>query len=322
MSFNPEVFLNGVIFAMFFAIISTELMAASAIIFKYEESTRKVFYYLVPIWEITGTFFVFYVVNVEALIPDALPILAYSYISYILIFIVIYITRNVSIISAEFIFKNKWKINRRMLYSLYAIMTYVLGFFVLVIYTSLMSGHGLNITTRTFNMGAFLGYLPDDGFILGSAIVLFGMASIFYRLEVNAILSLVVTVLGLIVAGVSFVVINDVSNVYLMVASGIVTVAIPVLYIIPQLKQYISDKIIFQGFLAVSAFLLFYSVYPNLSSKAINVNTLLNNSAMQTQIFYATLIGGTLLLIMSLVFFRIWLKSSKMHMEAGAGEVD
>jgi hypothetical protein len=63
-------------------------------------------------------------------------------------------------------------------------------------------------------------------------------------------------------------------------------------------------------------------VYPNLSSKAINVNTLLNNSAMQTQIFYATLIGGTLLLIMSFVFFRIWLKSSKMHMEAGAGEVD
>ncbi|MCL4345996.1 MAG: hypothetical protein M1496_06530 [Candidatus Thermoplasmatota archaeon] len=322
MSFNVEVLLNGIIFGMFFAIISTELMAASAILFRYEESTRKVFYYLVPIWEITGTFFVFYVVNVEALIPDALPILAYSYIAYILIFIVIYILRNLSIVSAEFIFRNRFNVNRKTLYSIYAIITYILGFFVLVIYTSLMSGHGLNITARTFNMGAFLSYLPDDGFIIGSAVVLFGLASIFYGLDVNTILSLGVTVAGLIIAGASFLAINDISNIYLMIASGIVTISIPIIYMIPQLKNYMSNKIIFQGFLALSAFMLFYSVYPDLASKAVNVNTLLNNSAMQTQIFYATMIGGTLLLILSLVFFRVWVRSSKMHLEAGSGEVE
>ncbi|EQB70919.1 MAG: hypothetical protein AMDU1_APLC00044G0057 [Thermoplasmatales archaeon A-plasma] len=72
---HPEVGLNLAIFAMLFAILSTELMAASAILFKYRESEQKVFRYLVPIWEVTGTFFVFYVVNLEALIPSALPLI-------------------------------------------------------------------------------------------------------------------------------------------------------------------------------------------------------------------------------------------------------
>ncbi len=322
MAFNVEVLFNGIIFGMFFAIISTELMAASAILFRYEESRRKVFYYLVPIWEITGTFFVFYVVNVEALIPNALPILAYSYISYILIFIVIYILRNLSIISAEFIFKNRWNISRKTLYSTYAILTYILGFFVLVIYTSLMSGKGLNINARTFNLASFVSYLPDDGFIIGSAITLFGLSSIFYKLDVNSILSLGVTVIGLIISGASFLTINDYSNVYIMIVSGLVTLSIPILNMIPNLRKFISDKITFQGFLAVAAFLLFYSVYPNLGSRTIDVNSLLNDSAMQTQIFYATLIGGTLLLIMSIVFFRVWVNASKNRINAGAEEVE
>ncbi len=300
----PELIVNAGIFSIFFAMISTELMAASSILFKYEESTKKVLPFIIPIWEITGTFFIFYAVNMESLIPDVLPFLAYAFIGYILIFLILYIGRNSSIILAETIWKNKY-INKKSLYKIYAIITYLLGAIIFVLYTALISGKGVNFTDRTFNLGTFIGYIPDDGFIIGSAILVFGIAAVFYNLNVNRFLPLIVTTIGLIIAGFSLIHLNDINNAYYLIIPIILTVIGPVLFIFDSTRTFISNKILFQAVLALATIFIIASLYPNMLGGTLSVGTLVNNSAMQIQIFYATVVGGIILVILTYIFFRI-----------------
>lgn len=311
-----EVALNAIIFSMFFALISTELMAASAITLKYEESEKKVFKFLVPIWEITGTFFVFYAVNIEALVPSAIPLIAYTFISYILIFLILYVGRNAAIISAEFIWKNRF-VKKQTLYRIYAFITYLLGILILIVYTALLSGVGINYSARTFDISRFLLFLPDDGFIIGSAILIFGLAAVFYGLRVNRYLPLLVTILGLIISGYSFTKLGDLSSPLLLVVPVILTLSLPAMWLFNKTRKISENKIVFQGLMAVSAFFLIYSIYPWLLGRTLNITSILNYSVMQTQIFYTTIIGGTILLVLSIMFFRIFSKNSVSLSEDG-----
>ncbi len=307
---DVEVILNLIIFSMFFTMASTELMAASAILFKYEESEKKVFNFLIPIWEITGTFFVFYVVNLEGLAPDILPLLAYSFISYILIFLILYILRNTAIITAENLWKNR-VINRRFFYSAYAVITFVLGAMIVMIGVAFIGGHGLNYNAKTFNLYQFLTFLPDDGFIIGVAVLLFGLAAVFYGLNVNRFLPLIVTVTGMLISGVSIFELGDTNNSVLFIIPAIFTVLIPLLWIFPQTRYIAEKKLVFQGLFSISVFFLAYSQYPNLLGKTLLITTVLNNAAMQTQMFYATIVGGIILLILTYFFYDIYLEGTK-----------
>ena len=307
---NIEVVLNLIIFSVFFTVAATELMAASAILFRYKESEKKVFRFLLPIWEISGTFFVFYVVNLEGLAPDVLPLLAYSFISYILIFLILYVLRNTVIISAENIWKNS-RINRRFLYSAYAVVTFVLGAIVVMIYASFLGGHGLNYTAETFSLVSFLKFLPDDGFVIGIAVLFFGLAAVFYGLDVNRFLPLIVTAAGMIIAGISLLGLGNTNNTALFAIPVIFTLLLPLLWIFPGTRYIAEKKLVFQGFIAISVFFLAYSQYPYLLGKTLLIPSILNNSAMQTQMFYATIIGGVILLLLTYFFYDIYYESNK-----------
>lgn len=306
--FYPEVYLNLIIFSLFIAILSIELMAASSIIFRYEESRKKVIGYIIPIWEVTGTFFVFYVVNLEALVPSILPFIAYTFVSYILFFLIVYILRNASIISAEYVWKNRF-LNKKLLYQLYAVVTFVLGAIVLMVYSAVISGAGINYAARSFSFLKFVSFLPNDGFIIGSAIILFGLASIFYSLNVYRWFSLYTVIAGLVIAGTSFISLGDMTNYFSLAIPFALTIAVPILNLKENFQKYLHNKIFFQGIIAISVFFLAYSQYPYILGKTLNINTVLNDSAMQTQIFYATIVGGFFLLVMSLLFFRIYSSS-------------
>jgi cytochrome d ubiquinol oxidase subunit II len=307
---NIEVVLNLIIFSLFFTVAATELMAASAILFRYKESEKKVFKFLLPIWEITGTFFVFYVVNLEGLAPEVLPLLAYSFISYILIFLILYVLRNTMIVSAENIRKNS-RVNRRLLYSAYAVVTFVLGAMVVMIYAAFLGGHGLNYNAETFSLVSFLKFLPDDGFVIGIAVLFFGLAAVFYGLNVNRFLPLIVTVAGMIIAGLSLFELGDSNNTTLFVVPGIFTLLLPLLWIFPGTRYIVERKLVFQGFIAISVFFLALSQYPYLLGKTLLVSSILNNTAMQTQMFYATIIGGIILLLLTYFFYDVYSSSNK-----------
>lgn len=317
---NIEVVLNLIIFSIFFTVATTELMAASAILFKYKESEKKVFGFLLPIWEITGTFFVFYMVNLEGLAPVVLPLLAYSFISYILIFLILYVLRNTVIASAEHIWK-KSRVNRRILYSAYAVVTFVLGAIVVIIYSAFLGGHGLDFSAETFNLVSFLEFLPDDGFVLGIAILFFGLAAVFYGLNVNRFLPLIVTAIGIIIAGISLLEFDNTDNVYLLIIPIILILSIPLTWIFSRTKFIIEKKLVFQGIMAISLFFVAYSQYPFLLGKTLLVTSILNDTEMQTQMFYATVIGGAILLILTYFFYDTYYESKKGDKQESDGNV-
>lgn len=307
---NIEVVLNLIIFSAFYTVGATELMAASAILFRYKESEKKVFRFLLPIWEITGAFFVFYVVNLEGLAPDVLPLIAYSFISYILVFLILYVLRNTVIVSAENIWK-KSRVSRRVLYSAYAVVTFVLGAIVVMIYAAFLGGHGLNFTAKTFSLVSFIRFLPDDGFVIGIAILFFGLAAVFYGLNVNRFLPLIVTAAGMAIAGISLLELGDSNDTTLFVIPVVFTLLLPLFWIFPRTRNIVEKKLVFQGFIAISLFFLAYSQYPNLLGKTLLVPSMLNDKAMQTQMFYATIIGGVILLLLTYFFYDIYFESNK-----------
>ena len=315
MLLHPEVIINIGIFSMFFALLSMELMAASSILFRYRESEKKVISNIVPIWEITGTFFVFYVVNLEALVPTILPLLAYTFVSYILFFLILYVLRNASIISAEYVWKNRFA-NRKFLYRVYSVVTFILGAIILMIYASMISGHGVNYSAQSFSALSFISFIPNDGFVIGSAILLFGLASIFYGLDVSPYLVLVTTVSGMVIAGASFYYLGDTSYIAILIIPLVLTISVPVLNLYRGLRKYLHNKVLFQAIIAVSVFFLALSDYPYLLGKTLDVDSILNNSAMQTQIFYSTIVGGIILFLLTVMFFRIYTKQNGRLMES------
>lgn len=252
----------------------------------------------------------FYAVNLEALIPEIIPFVAYTFVAYILVFLILYVLRNASIISAEFIWKNR-RIDRKLLYRAYSVITYVLGVIVLIIYTSVISGVGIDFPARTFNLASFVSFLPNDGFIIGSAVLLFGMASIYYALDVNRFLSLAVVLIGMVIAGVSYIHLGDVVHPYFLTIPVVLTIAAPIMQFSRKTEKFVHNKIAFQGLIAVSVFFLAYSAYPYLLGRTLNILTILNNSAMQTQVFYTTIVGGLILLALSVMYFDVYMKKGE-----------
>ena len=110
---------------------------------------------------------------------------------------------------------------------------------------------------------------------------------------------------GMVIAGVSFVYLGNLNNPYVLAVPVILTILVPALWLSGKTRAIVQNKTVFQGLLAVSVFFLAYSQYPDLMGKSLNILSLLNNNAMQTQVFYTTIIGGVILLLLTLMYFDV-----------------
>lgn len=305
---ESEFFMNSVIFAVFFAIISTEFMAGSALLLHYNSYGKEIKRFIIPIWEITGTFFVLYVVNVEALAPAMLPIIAEIYIPLILIFMILYSTRNASIIFAEFVWKNRY-ISEKTLYRIYASVTLILGAILLVIYVSIITGRGISIPEYSFNLVSFFSYLPDDGIILGSALIFLGLSYVFYNMESRRKYSLYFTAAGLIINAVSFAFLkNFVFYSYLLVPIFL-TIMLPVLYNIKKTFMLAKNKLFYVGVMSISVAIIERSFFPNLFGGTVDVRNYFSSAAMQTAMFELTILMIIFVGSMMIFYFRMYFGS-------------
>ena len=98
------VFLKIVIAAMVIFLFS-EFIAIYPIFSNYEKHKTVVLKHIVPIWEITGTMIVFFVVELELIYSGLVPIASYLFIPVVGLFVILLILRNVAIIYSEFIWK-------------------------------------------------------------------------------------------------------------------------------------------------------------------------------------------------------------------------
>ncbi len=144
--------INYAIFAVFLTLFIIEVGVALTFLFAYKENKERLRRYLNPIWEITGTFAVFYIVNLEATYPSALTILGNAYLAPLLGAALFLIFRNAFIAYSEY----AGLARERKYVTVYSISTLVVAFLAIAVLASGISGTGINIASGSINLVSVL----------------------------------------------------------------------------------------------------------------------------------------------------------------------
>ena len=100
--------MNYATFSIFAALLLTEVMAGVLLLFLYEDTKSKVLEYVVPIWTVTGTFGAFWIVTSYFAYPTLLVTVASLFAPLLIVFLILFVARNSSIVFGEFITKKGW----------------------------------------------------------------------------------------------------------------------------------------------------------------------------------------------------------------------
>jgi cytochrome d ubiquinol oxidase subunit II len=286
------------VFAIFASLLITELMGAVVLLLFWKQAKSKVLEYIVPIWEVTGTFAALVVVVGDFAYPSLLVPIALIFAPLLTVFLILFVARNASLAFAEFLIKRKW-LDAVKLYRIYALSTLVLGFTVLVLLSALVSGAGVNFSNETFSLGAWVSSPGSLLFVIGTLGIGIGVAPVFFSLKTlkKIVLPLTGAGIGLSVLAYYLYSPSFVSN--LMLIPVALTLLAGVLFVTSKrTAAIVSNKAIFITILSVIIFSLQFLVYPSAIGGAINVDAVTASGPMTSAFFSVTAVGGVLLAIM------------------------
>jgi cytochrome d ubiquinol oxidase subunit II len=290
--------INFAVFSVFVSLLITEVAGSVFLLFFYEASKSKVLDYVVPIWEVTGTFGAFWVVTSYFAYPSLLIPAANIFAGLIVVFLILFVGRNASIAFGEFITKRGW-LDEKKLYRAYAVSTLLLGLVVLVLLSSLVGGAGVDLRAETFSLGGWASSPGSIPFIVGALLIFLGMGIVFFSLTAFRKVILPVTALGVVVSVASF---------YLY-SSGLVSawVAVPIVLtfvaVLPFLSnrtaRIISNKAVFIALLSVIIFTLQFLVYPSVIGRpGVSVDSITTTGPVASAYAVITAVGTPLLAVM------------------------
>ncbi|MGI0100911.1 MAG: cytochrome d ubiquinol oxidase subunit II [Candidatus Micrarchaeaceae archaeon] len=144
---------NYFVFSVFLAMFMAEIGFAVITLMYYKQYMDKIKRFINPIWEVTGTFAVFYVVNYEVTYPTILSIVGTAYAVPLLIAAIFIILRNIFIAFSEYIGSERHERNFRYIYSLSTLIAAILAVAVL---TSGISGTGITIGNNSIGLSFIL----------------------------------------------------------------------------------------------------------------------------------------------------------------------
>jgi len=321
MSFS-YLYANGILIKLVIAamvvFLSSELIAIFPIYTDYEKSKNNVMRHIVPIWEITGTMIVFFVVELELIYSGLTPIASYLFIPVIGIFVLFLILRNVWMIYAEFIWK---KVDSRPLYMFYSAATFimVLGFVTAV--AALMVGAPVH-PDLTNLPGSYVDYstlmfsAPYSAvyweFVIGTLSIAYGMSQIFYRTVKNtSLIPLATIIIGLIldsgawytVATLDKAVPSSIS--YSMIIPVIFTLAIAFMYYYKPTTHLASYKPLWFVLMTFAVFSLEIPI-TNIAGGAFPITYFASTNSMQAFNFYLSILGGIIFLLLMAMYSFVY----------------
>ncbi|MEM0155324.1 MAG: hypothetical protein QW597_01810 [Thermoplasmataceae archaeon] len=312
LTINGIFYLNFLVFGIFAALLCTEIMGAVVLIVWWNKYRKPVLEYIIPIWEITGTFGAFWVVLSDFAFPAIINPLAGLYAAAIMLFLILFVARNASIAFGEYIIKKGW-LDERKLYTIYAFVTLLIGIVVLYILSGVIGGYGVNMTDLNVNLAAWFSHPADILFILGAVIILLGLAPVFFGVRELANMSLLFTTVGVVISAIT-VYLFEGSGISLMVIIPIIlTLAPAILFRYGQLVQFLTNKLFFIIWLTVDLFFLNFMVYPRAFGQSLAVDSLTTSGPMVYAYFIITLIGGIILAVLIALFSVAVSRKRKMQ---------
>lgn len=307
------------IFAVFATLLITEIMGSVLMIIAWDNVKSRVLEYIVPIWEVTGTFGVFWVVVVDFSFPSILIPAAHIYAVAIMLFLILIVARNASIVFGEYIIKRGW-LDEKKLYMAYSASTIALGIVVLVMLSSIISGSGVDLASGVFNIGTWLSSGGSYAFILGTLLIGVGLAPVFYGLKPLRFIALPATATGVTLSILSYYLYLPSLVSPMILVPAILTLLVPVLFSVDKAYSIVTNKLVFATVSVVILFSLNFLVYPEAFGKALPVDSVTTSGPMASAFFTITLIGGLLLAAMLVIYLFAVKKSLGGKLTTASGK--
>ena len=295
---------NYAVFSVFASLLITEIMGSVVLLLFWGQASSKVIDYIKPIWEVTGTFGVFWVVTMDFAYPSLLIPIASIFSPLLTVFLILFISRNASIAFAEFIIKRKW-LDEVKLYKAYAFSTIILGLTVLVLLSALVSGAGVDLVKGTFSLGTWLS-TPSILFVLGTLTIGVGFTPLFFSLTYMKKLTLPLTSVGVGLSILSYYLYSSTFVNALMLIPVILTLIVGILYVVSdKTAAIVSNKAVFITLLSTVIFSLQFLVYPSALGGAIPVDSVTISGPTAHAYLVITTVGGLLLAVMLTFYLHV-----------------
>ena len=290
---------NYAAFSVFAALLITEIMGAVGLLIAWP-SRSKVLDYIVPIWEVTGTFGAFWVVTGDFAYPGLLVPVSAIFTPLLIIFLILWVARGASIAFAEFITKRGW-LDEAKLFKSYAVSTVVLGLVVLVLLSALVGGQGVDLASGSFSILSWT-TAGSVVFVMGTLLMAVGLAPVFFDLSALRGLVLPLALIGVLLSVISYWLMSPGLLTPWMAFPVLLTLAAGLLYQWPRTAKIVANKAVFLVVLSVIVFSLQPLVYPKAIGQALAIDAVTTTGAMADAFFSITAVGGVLLVLMLAVY--------------------
>lgn len=264
---------NFAVFSVFASLLITEIMGSVLLLFLYEATKKSVLQYIVPIWEVTGTFGAFWVVVSYFAFPSLLVPVAEMFAPLLVVFLILIVARNSSIVFGEFIIKRRW-LDEKKLYRAYSISTLLLGIVVLILLSALVSGKGINLTDDTFSIGAWASSPGSFVFLVGTLVLGVGLAPVFFDLRQLKNEAMLLTIIGLgISIGSYYLYSSSLISGLISIPIAIAILAVLLFFVSPKTARVVTNKAVFITLLSIAIFSLQSLVYPSTLGKSLPIDS-------------------------------------------------
>ena len=306
---------NYAIFSIFASLLITEVIGSIVLLLFYDAAKAKVLEYVVPIWEVTGTFGAFWVVTGDMAYPNLLIPVATIFGSLLTVFLVLFVARNATIVYAEFVVKRKW-IDEKKLYQGYAVSTLLLGVTILVLISALISGAGILNNpaplSTVLDLGAWASKAGSWLFMAGTLLIGIGVAPIFFDIRSLAKRLVPLVVVGVLVSIGSYYEYSSSLVTSYITVPVVLTLAATILYISRKTALVVTNKAVFIALLSIIIFSLQPMIYPKFVGQALSIDALTTTGPMVSVFYETTWVGGALLGVMLLIY--VWMAYRQKHL--------
>lgn len=296
--------INYVILSAFLTLFTIEIGIAILSLTQYSNYKQKIRKYINPIWEVNGTFAIFYLVNFEATFPNLLPIVAVVYLIPALIAFLFFILRNAFMVFSEHIDVKK---SEERYMKVYGISTLIVAVFVISILTSSLSGVGVNFYNSSINLPLMI-FNPFNILILVSIMLIAFFIIVNYlkieKFRILSILFIIAAFLLIILSMISYLnylLPSITANFILILVSGLILLISVILSAIKSKSAaYVAIVWLF-----TSIIILGIIQYPYVLAGTQNATNYLTNSLSGTYVTLITLGCGSILILALLLFVYI-----------------
>lgn len=294
-------FSNFAIFSVFATLLLTETMGSLLLLARWGKYKGSVLPYIIPIWEVTGTFGAFWVVSSDFSFPSILIPVAGIFSFAIMVFLILFVARNSSIAFAEFIEKKGW-LDEKKLFQIYSVSSILIALVVLTIVTGIMGGNGIDFKTLTFSAVSWIQNPSGIVFIIGALLLAVGFSPIFYNDPEIAKVSMILVIAGIIVSDLSVEMIKNWTVGGILLVPDVLSFLMPLLFYFKVTRRVIVNKTVFIVWLSVNIFTLNFVVYPSAFGGRIPIDSITNGSAMAGSYEVLTIAGSVLLAVLVFLY--------------------